>query len=228
MINHQLPNLEEKVLTKGLETAETEISLDVRLALYEALKAIKQDFTQRQKNGSLNDPNQRCGDIVVLGYDPKYDRCVWPMHRNLVKDGLEYNLTLNPEKSRELLSNAATGTDGAVLIDSNGNLISTGFYLNGFSIGGTIKDNGLSEKGSLSEIFGFAKEVGTKHIAAKCVSYLMPEALVYTLCEETSEINIRIFHKGNIIVSTLYPEEVRGINVSYETTGSVTAEELAA
>ncbi|MFH1209665.1 MAG: hypothetical protein V1663_02660 [archaeon] len=229
--------LEEIVGAEQLLTLNSDINPYLRNKLLQYLYNIKVDFRDRRikkkEGGFLKNivsyvtnyvsqlfSHKKCGAIVVLGYKQDHDACFYPMHTDLVEErGLEYNLRYQ-DAAEGLLMDAATGTDGAVLIDSDGNIAATGIYLNGFSLRDVVKTRdpnyvfkgrGSKTKRNLSQLFGFREKVGTRHINASAVSQILPDVLVYTLSEECPDPKIRIFYQGNIVAS-IYEDEVVNLN----------------
>jgi len=146
------------------------------------------------------------GAIVVLGYvSPKnstddFNVYTAPMDEDFFKES-KPNIfdSSTKQKIAETLD-----FDGAILIDSEGNALHSGVYLRYKDYVDVLEDLKASKKGSLPERFGFSECVGTRHIAAICESYRMPETTIYIISEETRKI--RIFEKGRIIYSPIKKE----------------------
>jgi len=238
--------LEEIVGTEQLLNLDSDVSPYLRNRLLQSLYDIKVDFRDRRikkkEGGFLKNlvnyvtnyvsqlfSHKKCGAIVVLGYKQDHDACFYPMHTDLVEEtGLEYNLKYK-DSAYGLLRDAATNTDGAVLIDSDGKIAATGIYLNGFSLKDVVKERvsrygvkaeylqdvvnikGPKIRRNLSELFGFREKVGTRHINASAVSQILPDVLIYTLSEESIDPKIRVFYQGNIVAS-IYEDEVVNLN----------------
>ena len=98
--------------------------------------------------------------------------------------------------------------DGAILISKEGAIISSGVYLENLSPKDVSEEMRLGRVEDLSEAFGFAKKVHTRHLAAIAASYKLKGTTIFVMSEEDG--SIRIFEKGKIIWSTM-PSETQKI-----------------
>lgn len=146
------------------------------------------------------------GTIVVLGYIPlqnstdDFNEYTAPMDEDFFKDAkanlLDADVKQQISKTLEF--------DGAILIKPDGDILHSGVYLRYKDYVDILEDLNASKIGSLSERFGFSECVGTRHIAAICESYRMPNTTIYIVSEETGAI--RIFERGRIIYSPIKKE----------------------
>lgn len=97
--------------------------------------------------------------------------------------------------------------DGAIMISPDGKITHSGVYLAYQDFRDVLKAINAPADGSLPERFGFAEDVGTRHISAICFSYRMPKTTVYIVSEETGKV--RIFENGRIVYSPLKEEVYR-------------------
>jgi hypothetical protein len=141
------------------------------------------------------------GIIAALGYEPGRDsEYVSAMCRDYFKK-IPVNIH-DGSALKRLLETVCS--DGAVLIDSAGEIIHSGMYLAYKSHKEVLKGVNAKRNGSLPERFGFCEDVGTRHISAVCASYRMPDTMVYIISEETGRM--RVFEKGRIIYSPMEKE----------------------
>lgn len=94
--------------------------------------------------------------------------------------------------------------DGAILINRDGIVAASGVYLENVSAKRiAVKLHGNRAE-DLSEAFGFAIKVHTRHLAAIAASYTLKGTTIFTVSEEDS--SVRVFEKGRIAWSTVARE----------------------
>lgn len=87
--------------------------------------------------------------------------------------------------------------DGAVLIDRLGMIVHTGVIIEGLRPGTVANKLHPGRFQDLSEQFGFAMKVHTRHLTAIAASYAFKGATVFTVSEENSAFHI--FEDGRIV-----------------------------
>jgi len=175
-----------------LANSKTSIPKDQKEKVYKLLCDLRENATKP------------FGVIVVLGYIPPensaddFNEYTDSMDEDLFKGS---KLNIDDAEAEKRIAKAAgtnaTGNDGAILIDPDGNILHSGVYLKYKDYKDILDDLGAPKEGSLSDRFGFLEFVGTRHVSAICFSYRMPETTVYIISEETEKM--RIFEKGKII-----------------------------
>ncbi|MEK9194353.1 MAG: diadenylate cyclase [Patescibacteria group bacterium] len=99
--------------------------------------------------------------------------------------------------------------DGAILVNKEGIILGSGAYLENVRPKEVSKIVHSSDHTKdLSEAFGFAKKVHTRHLAAIAASYRLKNTTVFVLSEEDG--SVRIFERGKIVWSTI-PSEIQRI-----------------
>lgn len=95
---------------------------------------------------------------------------------------------------------STVGFDGAILIDSAGEVVHSGVMIEGLRpriAAGKINPGRFAD---LSDQFGFKRKVHTRHLSAITASYIFQNTTVFTVSEETNDFHI--FEAGKIIYST--------------------------
>ncbi len=95
--------------------------------------------------------------------------------------------------------------DGAILIDSSGNILHSGIIIEGLRPRNLAnKISPLGQGHDLSARLGFKKKVHSRHLSAIAASYQFKGAIVFTVSEETGDLHI--FENGRILFSTVKGE----------------------
>ena len=216
-------------ITDSLLKTKTDIPLEIRVAVLETLYEIKYQFREDFEKGRIEDPNIRCGTMVVVGFDKQDKKYAISNGEDLVGAGnyaeMDFN-RLGPNifssEAYEIIKKA-TQIDGAILMNLEGYLLATGYIIN-------VSPNNIANRMKLPnhrplwQRFGFNEEVGTKHTSAIAGSHVMPTTLIYTLSEQVIYPKIRVFQEGKIIASPYRREietssrrEISSINFNLET-----------
>lgn len=94
---------------------------------------------------------------------------------------------------------STVGFDGAILIDSAGEIVHSGIILEGLRPGAIANKINPGQFQDLSEQFGFKHKVHSRHLFAIASSYVFENTAVFTVSEETGAFHI--FEGGRIIYS---------------------------
>lgn len=95
--------------------------------------------------------------------------------------------------------------DGAILIDSNGNILHSGIIIEGLRPRNLAnKISSIGPERDLSARLGFKKKVHSRHLSAIAASFQFKGTIVFTISEETGDLHI--FKNGKILFSTVKGE----------------------
>lgn len=94
---------------------------------------------------------------------------------------------------------STVGFDGAILIDTLGNIIHSGVILEGLRPRAVAAKVSPGKFNDLSEQFNFSQKVHSRHLFAIASSYVFENTTVFTVSEENGSLHI--FEKGKIIYS---------------------------
>lgn len=94
---------------------------------------------------------------------------------------------------------STVGFDGAILIDSHGEIIHSGIMIEGMRPRLVADKINPGKFGDLSDQFGFKRKVHTRHLSAIAASYVFKNTTVFTVSEEANDMHI--FEAGKIIYS---------------------------
>lgn len=151
------------------------------------------------------------GFLIVLGWRGEWNR-EYASTPDITQDIFrDHRFDLSRHSLGECLATIekTIDFDGAILVNKEGTIISSGVYLENLSPKEVAKEMRPGHKvEDLSEAFGFAKKVHTRHLAAIAASYKLKGTTMFVLSEE--DRSVRIFEKGKIIWSTI-PSETRDI-----------------
>jgi len=143
------------------------------------------------------------GTIVILGCKDYVSTYTKPMDEDLFKKN---PVSIYHEDAGQMLEESLH-YDGAVLVSDDGIITNSGMYIRADPVE-VLEEQGIPNGRDLSDRFGFKEKVGTRHCSAKAASYLMPDATIFVLSEESR--GIRIFEKGRTIYSPIKSEIVLG------------------
>ena len=96
--------------------------------------------------------------------------------------------------------------DGAILVDSRGNVLHSGTMIEGLRPRATAHKLSPGHAPDLSSHFGFKRKVHMRHITAITSSYTFRGTTVFTISEETNDLHI--FEGGKIIYSSVRGEPI--------------------
>jgi len=163
----------------------------------EILNAIHQLVSQSKKP---------FGMLIIVGW-----RKNWERKHALIPDASQNII----DKKREQMFNRNIRTvvniikktkyfDGAILIQKNGYLISSGIYLTGLQPHLLVEHLGKKLDGDFSSSLGFKDPVHARHLVAITASWQLRDTTVYTVSEEKQ--TIRVYENSQIIYSTISEE----------------------
>ena len=143
------------------------------------------------------------GLFVILGWKNK-----WRGHTDLPDAGQDIyskhrHNVLKHYKSHEYNIETTVNFDGAILIDSKGDIVHSGIIIEGLKpriIADQINPGHFKD---LSEQFGFKKKVHSRHLSAITASYIFKNTTVMTVSEETDSFHV---FEGGKIVFRMYDE----------------------
>ena len=95
---------------------------------------------------------------------------------------------------------STVGFDGAILIDTNGEVVHSGIILEGLRPRAVADKINPGKFGDLSEQFGFKGKVHSRHLFAIASSYIFKNTTVFTVSEETGAFHV--FEAGKIVYTT--------------------------
>lgn len=91
------------------------------------------------------------------------------------------------------------GFDGAILIDSRGEIIHSGVMIEGLRPRVLAAKLNPGKFADVSDQFGFKRKVHTRHLSAITASYIFKNTTVFTVSEEANDFHV--FEVGKIIYS---------------------------
>ena len=94
---------------------------------------------------------------------------------------------------------STVGFDGAILIDTHGEIVHSGIILEGLRPRAVAEKVNPGKFSDLSEQFGFKEKVHSRHLFAITSSYIFKNTVVFTVSEETGAFHI--FEAGKITYS---------------------------
>ncbi len=179
--------------------------------LIEKLNKVKYEFNERRKKSHDWDPEKKCGAMVVVGYSPdSHSEYIKYLNEDVIgpvyKQNPERTHISNPE-ALDLLMTAATETDGAILMDTEGYLLASGYVITNLSLDDIAVEMGRPNSRPLWQRYNFSSKVGTKHCSAAAGSYVMPDVYIVTMSEQKEDPVIRVLKQGQI-VSSPYDREL--------------------
>jgi len=146
------------------------------------------------------------GMIIVLGWKREWDKKYSAMpdkSQNLFIHSTFDFAAASEERALEKLAELAD-FDGAILMNSRGQIIASGIYLESMAPKKVAEILNPQKTDDLSRAFGFSKKVHTRHMAAIAASWRLKNTTVFVVSEEDG--SIRIFENGRIIFSTIREE----------------------
>lgn len=94
---------------------------------------------------------------------------------------------------------STVGFDGAILIDTSGNIVHSGVMIEGLRPRIVAEKINPGQFKDLSDQFGFKRKVHTRHLSAITASYIFKNTTVFTVSEEANDFHV--FETGRIIYS---------------------------
>ncbi|MEK7151602.1 MAG: hypothetical protein AAB784_02740 [Patescibacteria group bacterium] len=92
---------------------------------------------------------------------------------------------------------STVGFDGAILINSNGEIVHSGVMIEGLRPRIAAAEINPGSFPDLSDQFGFDHKVHTRHLSAITASYIFKDTTVFTVSEETGALHV--FEAGKIV-----------------------------
>ncbi|MFN7088308.1 MAG: DNA integrity scanning protein DisA nucleotide-binding domain protein [Candidatus Paceibacteria bacterium] len=178
------------VLTHSEDGAPPELKIKIYQVLKRLIKRLRHPF----------------GMIIVLGWKKEWEKryAALPDATQNIFENRSINIAqLSEEKLLEELSKTAD-FDGAILINSQGEIVASGIYLENMKPSSVADRLYPARAQDLSTSFGFKKKVHARHLAAISASYWLKGSTVFVVSEE--DRSIRIFEGGRIIWSTIKKE----------------------
>jgi hypothetical protein len=146
------------------------------------------------------------GMFVILGWQPKWQHYAdTPDASQDIFSRRRVNImNVVPKQQKKGAIVSTVMFDGAILVDTCGNVLHSGVMIEGLRPRATAFKLNPQRKTDLSSQFGFRKKVHMRHIAAITSSYLFHGTTVFTISEETDAFHV--FEKGRILYSTVHGE----------------------
>lgn len=94
---------------------------------------------------------------------------------------------------------STVGFDGAILINSRGDIIHSGIMIEGLRPRAVANKVNPGRFRDLSDQFGFKRKVHTRHLSAITASYIFKNTTVFTVSEEANDFHV--YEAGKIIYS---------------------------
>lgn len=151
---------------------------------------------------------ERFGMLVIVGWKNKWKQYAdTPDMSQDVFARHHINIT-KPLSTRERRKRSGivktVNFDGAILIDTRGNVLHSGTMIEGLRPRATAQKLSPHRAPDLSTQFGFKRKVHMRHITAITSSYTFKGTAVFTVSEETNDFHI--FEAGKILYSTVRAE----------------------
>ena len=159
------------------------------------------NIREREYKVSRND-DHGVAYLIITGYEPNK-----ASHNDNIINGVRHHLIGHQLNGNieETLEKGVGNQDGAILVDKEGIMHRIGARLkNNTTLEEVAKDLKKQIGKDEAETLGFDIEVGTRHINGVYATYLMPDTYGFTLSGKTGDV--RIYHKGKIIKSTIQSE----------------------
>lgn len=173
-------------ISYSLKDSKVAISVNLKLRVSELML----DLMKRKVGFGL---------FVILGWDNK-----WKDHTDLPDAEQDIYIKhhiniLTHYKTHKYDIGTTINFDGAILIDSKGNIVRSGIIIEGLKPRVIANKINPGKFRDLSEQFGFKKKVHSRHLSAIAASYIFKGTTVMTVSEETNSFHIfeggRIAHK---------------------------------
>lgn len=189
-----LSRRETDMLLSILAHSENSLSPKLKLSVYELLKSL------------LGKNRRPFGMIVVLGWKKEWEKNYASLPDATQNISREKGLNFRESPREKLIDEflEITDFDGAILVNSRGEVVASGIYLESMQpkyVAELLYGKG---GGDLSSQFGFLRKVHARHLASISASYWLPDTTVFTISEE--DRSLRIFENGRIIWSSIQKE----------------------
>ena len=145
------------------------------------------------------------GLFVILGWENKWEKFAdTPDASQDIFVGHNINVKRQASEGARQGIVRTVNFDGAILVDSAGNIIHSGAMIEGLRPKVAADKINPGRFADLSTQFGFMQKVHMRHLAAITASYIFNGTTVLTVSEETGHFHI--FENGRILYSTLSKE----------------------
>ncbi|HSD12541.1 MAG TPA: hypothetical protein VLC10_03205 [Patescibacteria group bacterium] len=139
------------------------------------------------------------GMFVILGWQAK-----WRKHLDIsdsrqdlfAGEGIDV-MRMKPDAHLRNDVAATADFDGAILIDRRGVIVHSGAMIEGMRPSVVAQKINPGRYADLSEQFGFAEKVHTRHLSAIAASYVFKGTTVFTVSEENGDFHV--FEAGKIV-----------------------------
>jgi DNA integrity scanning protein DisA with diadenylate cyclase activity len=187
------PN-EQGVLLNVLTHSKAGAAPELKLKVFQTLKRLKK--VKKKPFGML----------IVLGWKSDWFEkyASFPDSEQNLFDAKPFDFARAPnERALEILAKISD-FDGALLLNSRGEIVASGVYLENMDPKDAAKAINPDKAEDLSGAFRFATKVHSRHLAAIAASYRLKGTTVFAVSEEGG--SVRVFEKGRIIYSTISKE----------------------
>jgi D-beta-D-heptose 7-phosphate kinase/D-beta-D-heptose 1-phosphate adenosyltransferase len=201
-----------KLLSKYVQSIKAKPKIDVEKVLKEIQKVMSNSkvslpwlLKKRTARIILRLMNRRDGFglFVILGWRKEWNKFTdMPDSKQDIYVKKNINVMKIGKVSSRYDIESTINFDGAILIDTKGNILHSGLMIEG------LKPKEVAEKinpgkfKDLSEQFGFKTKVHLRHLSAISASYVFKNTTVFTVSEENDFFHI--FEGGKIIYSISY------------------------
>lgn len=195
------------LLAKYIKSIKAKNQIDVEKTLKNISKALAKSKNKiplelkiRLSRIILNLMNRRDGFglFVILGWQEKWNKYTdMPDKTQDIYVKNPVNVMEAGKKDANYDIESTVNFDGAILINDKGDILHSGYMIEG------LRPKEIAEKvrpgkyKDLSEQFGFKVKVHLRHLSAISASYIFDDTTVFTVSEETD--NFHIFEKGKIV-----------------------------
>ena len=196
------------LLSKYLQNFGPRRSIEIKKVLSEIKKSIRNSKAKTDPSLKLKvaelilglmNKKGGFGLFVILGWKDK-----WRSYTDL-PDAEQDIYVKHPVNIRRLGSGtkydiaATVDFDGAILIDSKGNIVHSGIIIEGLKPRSVADKINPGKFKDLSEQFGFKQKVHSRHLSAITCSYIFDGTTVFTVSEENDSFHV--FEHGQIAYS---------------------------
>lgn len=167
------------------------VSAELKMKICESLLRLNQE---RKK---------RFGMLIVLGWKRDWNGkyASLPDSSQNLFSGKSFSVARATNSCLRKILLKIADFDGAILVNLRGEIVASGVYLENMNPKAIAETLNSKHAKDLSEAFGFAKKVHTRHLVAIATSYRLKGTTVFAVSEEDG--SIRAFERGRIIYSTV-------------------------
>lgn len=175
------------------DASSCQVSPELALRIYDILREIGDKVVKGER--------KPVGIGIAVGYEQNNYRHARDMDANYFDS---MSCSVYDADIADKIAAASEAYDGGILIGYDGKVLKGGvkFIADDFDV---LEEMAIPNGRGLSERFGFAEKIGTRHTSSIAASYRMPNTIIYVMSEESGQI--RAFRQGKIINSS-HPQEV--------------------